>query len=127
MVFAPTSRIGYIHLIAQHVPYRTRLDTRFQRLYNRKGVQFMQLLVLGKTSPVAAPENLFEQFPELPFPQRPQPLRLAEHTSSAPSPVLIPLTRRVPTTINENPRESSRINPAGTLYSPQPSAASGRR
>jgi hypothetical protein len=68
MVFAPTSRIGYIHLIAQHVPYRTRLDTRFQRLYNRKGVQFMQLLVLGKTSARSCARKSLRAIPRTPVP-----------------------------------------------------------
>lgn len=71
MILSPPLGIRDFHLIAQHIPYGSRLFAIVQRLENRTVVQLHQPLVTRQRPAISAAEHFFQQFPKLTFTHAP--------------------------------------------------------
>ena len=67
MILPPSGGIGHIHLVAEHIPYDTRLNPRIKRFIYCHRLQPRQPLVSGDTTAVDPSKYFFKQFPKLTF------------------------------------------------------------
>jgi hypothetical protein len=68
VVLAPSSFVGNLQLIAQHVPNGSRFNTLFKRFDHRFVAEPYKYLVTRDRTPIHSSQHLIEQLPEFTFP-----------------------------------------------------------
>ena len=60
MVFAPTPSIRNVHLIAQHIPHNSWLNSRIQSLDDCHGIKLCKTLVMREAAPIHTTKNFLK-------------------------------------------------------------------